>query len=56
MAQHVLMTTLRASYDTLVMSKISSPSEALKALRSGVKGKKAELLDCTHFYQNENTI
>lgn len=55
MAQHVYMTTFRASYDTLVMSNSSSPIQALEALRSGVEEGKAEILDCRHVYKKENT-
>lgn len=48
----VSITTFRASYDTLVMSNGSSPIQALKALRSGIEGKKAKTLDWRHFLQN----
>lgn len=50
MAQHVCTATLKASYNTLVMSNSSSPIQAMEALRSGVGGK-AEKLHCRCFYK-----
>lgn len=55
MAQHVCITTLRASYNMLVMSNSSSPIQALEALKSGVEGRKAEILHCRCFYKKKKT-
>lgn len=56
MAQHVCITTLRASYNMLVMSNSSSPIQALEALKSGVEGRKAEILHCRCFYKKKKPI